>query len=176
MISLRGWQINTAVAKISCTVLRLFTLLLDRRTEYEIDQQPLELAFCQYFDQKQPSVVFIIDRTLEAVIQEVQQDFLKSLHSRCLVCCCMKQVPKAKALQKHSPVSSAHTLVQRIFLAQMLRVRHLAMGKEMLLRSDKLGSNVYGYIETSGIIEALAQAEYQHFITSQPPQLVRYAH
>ena len=48
---------------------------------------------------------------------------------------------------------------------QMLRVTDFASGKELLLRPE--GSEMFAYIEDSGIVERLAVTEAENFIEDQ---------
>ena len=57
---------------------------------------------------------------------------------------------------------------------QMMRIKVLAAGKEMLLRSDSKG-NFLGYIENQGFVERLAEEEFQRFIRMPEPQMVKIA-
>ena len=54
---------------------------------------------------------------------------------------------------------------------QMMRIKVLAAGKEMLLRSDSKGT-LFGYIESQGFVERLAEEEFERFISTKKPQLV----
>ena len=61
-----------------------------------------------------------------------------------------------------------------VYLMQMMRIKVLAAGKEMLLRSDSKG-NFLGYIENQGFVDRLAEEEFHSYIKMQEPQMVKIA-
>ena len=56
----------------------------------------------------------------------------------------------------------------------MLRVLHLSPRKELLLKPKKDGNGLHGFSEDKGIIERLAQAEFEAFAFASSPQMVSY--
>ena len=54
----------------------------------------------------------------------------------------------------------------------MLRVRDFAPGMELLLRTDKSGGGLLGYLCDRGYVERLALQEFEGFVNMQKPQLV----